>query len=168
MVYIGIDPGKHGAIAFIYESGSIFLEPYNRENYIKAMSLASQEDAIVMLERVWALPHEGVSSSFSFGENFGFIQGILEANRIEYTLVTPPRWTKFFELGSDKKEHIRLVKKLYPQVDLRRNKRCRNDFDGYADAILLAEYGRRLKPEPNNYEYANPPKKHRKKAVKKR
>ena len=67
---------------------------------------------------------QGVTSMFSFGENFGFIQGLLTACGVPYQLVRPQRWKKEFGI-SGKNESIAVCKRLFPEVSLRRNARCK-------------------------------------------
>ena len=140
MTYIGIDPGKKGGIAIIRENG-VTLVPFDNEAY--ARELLRVDNALCALERVGAMPGQGVTSMFSFGENYGFIQGLLTANAIPYELVTPQRWKKAFEVTGDKNTSIAVAKRLFPGVSLRRTVQSRKDDDGMAEALLLAEFARR-------------------------
>lgn len=142
MIYIGIDPGKDGALAQIGPEG-IAVVPYDPETYAHILTLAgSANGCVACLEHVGAMPGQGVTSMFSFGENFGFIQGLLTACGVPYQLVRPQRWKKEFGI-SGKNESIAVCKRLFPEVSLRRNARCKNDHDGMAEALLMAEYARR-------------------------
>lgn len=89
------------------------------------------------------MPGQGVTSMFKFGENFGFIQGLLMAYSIPYELVTPQKWKKEFQVTGDKNSSISVCKRLFPDVPLRRTDRCKKDHDGMAEALLMAEYARR-------------------------
>ena len=80
---------------------------------------------------------------FKFGENFGFIQGVLKSLGIPYELVRPQKWKKEFSITADKNTSIEVCKRLFPGVDLKRTERCRKDDDGIAEALLMAEYARR-------------------------
>ena len=80
---------------------------------------------------------------YPFGMNFGFIQGVLKAYGIPYELVTPQKWKKEFSCTSDKNTSIEVCKRLFPDVNLKATDRCKKDHDGMAEALLLAEYGRR-------------------------
>ena len=80
---------------------------------------------------------------FHFGENFGYIRGALEANKIAYQLIPPKTWKKEFGLNSDKESSIAVCKRLFPEVSLKRTERCKKDHDGMAEALLMAEYARR-------------------------
>lgn len=143
MIYIGIDPGKNGGIAFINEFGEIIqLLPFSEDSLIQLIKNCSS-DMKCTLEHVHAMPKQGVSSTFNFGMNFGFIQGVLKAYGIPYELVTPQKWKKEFSCTSDKNTSIEVCKRLFPNVNLKATDRCRKDHDGMAEALLIAEYGRR-------------------------
>ena len=75
--------------------------------------------------------------------NFGFIQGVLKAYGIPYELVTPQKWKKEFSCTSDKNTSIEVCKRLFPNVNLKATDRCKKYHDGMAEALLIAEYGRR-------------------------
>ena len=89
--YIGIDPGKSGALAVIEEDGDIHVWPFNSVKYAEVLThLASVRDEIkCCVEKVGAMPGQGVVSMFNFGHNFGFIEGLLLGNWIPYQLVPP-------------------------------------------------------------------------------
>lgn len=145
MIYIGIDPGKDGAMAEIWPDGAVSLLTFDRMIYNEALQCiaAAREPKICCLERVGAMPKQGVTSMFKFGENFGFIQGLLTACRIPYELVTPQKWKKEFQITGDKNSSVAVCKRLFPDVILRRTERCSKDHDGMAEALLMAEYARR-------------------------
>lgn len=153
MIYIGIDPGKSGAICVIDPSLVLFSDKitfraFSEGVYADVLRHISgnglRQDCFCIVEKVHAMPKQGVSSMFNFGANFGFIQGLLTAFRIPFQLVDPRTWTKSFGCGNDKDEHIRTAQRLYPEVDMRRTERCTKCHDGYADALLMAEYGKRI------------------------
>lgn len=146
-VSIGIDPGKTGAIAVMDDDGILCLEPFNVDKYVDVLSYVgrstSAKDIKVCLEKVGAMPGQGVVSMFNFGHNLGVIEGILSALRIPYQLVPPQTWKKEFSLTGDKAKSIEVCKKLFPWVDLRATERSRKPSDGLAEALLMAEYARR-------------------------
>ena len=148
MIYIGIDPGKNGGIACINTFGNkieqVGVKCYSDENLLGILYDAEKYiQKVCYLEHVHAMPKQGVSSTFNFGMNFGFIQGVLKAYGIPYELVTPQKWKKEFSCTSDKNTSIEVCKRLFPNVNLKATDRCKKDHDGMAEALLIAEYGRR-------------------------
>ena len=145
MVFIGIDPGKSGAMMAINEKGdSVCSCPYGRDEYRNALrGLKAHFDCRCVVEHVSAMPKQGCVSMFNFGENFGFIQGLLEAMSIPYELVRPQKWKKVFSCTSDKNTSISVARRLFPSIRLMRTPKCRKPDDGMAEALLMAEYARR-------------------------
>ena len=144
-----MDPGKNGGIGIIRiennqlvrVSAYVFDENtlVNILNELKDNSYCCK----CALENVHAMPKQGVSSTFNFGMNFGFIQGVLKAYGIPYELVTPQKWKKEFSCTSDKNTSIEVCKRLFPNVNLKATDRCKKDHDGMAEALLLACYAKR-------------------------
>lgn len=145
MIYIGIDPGLSGALAMISEGREAKVVSWDPEAYRDALASvsAANEYAVACLEKVSAMPGQGVTGMFNFGKNYGHIIGLLEANGISYELVRPQKWKKEFGITGDKNRSIAVCKRLFPGVSLRRTDRCRKDDDGMAEALLMAEYARR-------------------------
>lgn len=142
--YMGIDPGKSGAIAVIDETRVIcHLEPFSKETFLALAKYYGERECVCCLEHVAAMPGQGVTSMFSFGENFGWIQGILEARDIAYQLVRPRVWKKDYSLNDSKQQSTEACKRLFPDARLYRTGRSRKDDDGLAEALLMAEYARR-------------------------
>ena len=142
MICIGIDAGKNGALAVIH-AGSVEIIPFDAYAYLDVLYRVDETDAVCCLERVNAMPKQGVVSMFNFGMNFGLIQGLLMANQIRYELVSPQKWKREFEVTSDKNTSIAVCKRLFPTVSLKRTINSKKDDDGLAEALLLAEYARR-------------------------
>jgi len=142
MVYIGIDPGKSGAIAYI-EDDMIVTALFDEVVYKKILESIKGKRAVCCLERVGAMPGQGVNSMFHFGENYGFIRGLLEANEIPYQVVRPQDWKREFGVTKDKNTSIEVCKRLFPQVSLLPTERSRKDNDGIAEAVLMACYAQR-------------------------
>jgi crossover junction endodeoxyribonuclease RuvC len=95
MIYIGIDPGKSGAIAIAKGSDWTVIRLNQTEHDIAGqLSQAIGFPSIAVVEKVHSSPQMGVKSAFTFGESFGFLKGLLAAYGIPYTLVTPPVWQK--------------------------------------------------------------------------
>lgn len=148
-IYIGIDPGASGGIATITVGSNEIVTtwPYSNAKLVElcfAISDISGEMKVVAcLEKVGAMPKQGVTSMFNFGKNVGFIEGVLSANYIPYQAVPPQKWKKEYSISSDKNKSIEVCKKLFPNVNLKRTERCTKDHDGMAEALLMAEYARR-------------------------
>lgn len=143
MVYLGIDPGKHGGLAVIYSDGSTYVMPLKEDTLITVLRALSGIPARCCLEKVHAMPKQGVASTFTFGEGYGYIKGVLECNHVSYQEIPPQQWKKEFGLNTDKKKSVDVCRKLFPDVSLRPTERCRTDNDGMAEALLMAEYARR-------------------------
>ena len=141
--YIGIDPGKSGALAVLYEDGQCSVVPFNEVAYTHALAPLSQYPTRCCVEKVNAMPGQGVVSMFNFGHNLGFIEGLLQAFCISYQLVPPQTWKKEFSVTSDKNTSIQVCQKLFPDVILLRTQKSRKPSDGMAEALLMAEYARR-------------------------
>ena len=101
---------------------------------------------VVMIEKVWARPHDGRSSVFTFGQNYGQWEGVIASSNIVPIYVTPSLWMKHLEVpkGLDKKDRKNLIKQMAQDfIDS-------NDYISYqwkgiatlatADAIMLAKY----------------------------
>lgn len=155
MIYVGIDPGLSGAMAFLGDLGDFIAcvdmptlsvgkkrELHARE-IINALNIYGQVDlgrAIVGLELVHAMPGQGVTSMFSMGRGLGLIQGILFALNVPFHNITPQRWKKTMMDGMPKeKDASRLrAQQIFLDADLKLKK-----HHGRADALLIAEYLRR-------------------------
>ena len=145
MTWIGVDPGsRSGAYAFLDDEG-VRCYPWDNERFIEDMRVhaCSGEKCMAVVEKVGAMPKQGVSSTWVFAENFGYIQGVLHALGIPYQLVPPRVWKKAYSLTSDKAKSIEVCYRLFPDADLKRTERSRTDDSNFAEAILMAEYGRR-------------------------
>lgn len=154
---IGIDPGMKGGIAVISKEGKYFTVPYTGYSlhYILLHSTNQGLDShkvSIYLEKVHSMPRQGVASTFAFGRTYGKILGIIscmfDEEKINY--VPPQEWKKEFGLINkewDKKEKkqasIDKCKELFPGINLFATKRSKVDHDGMAEALLIAEYGRR-------------------------
>jgi crossover junction endodeoxyribonuclease RuvC len=147
-VFIGIDPGQSGGIACIdTERGIHYTVPYSDKDLIDMCRDESYsgntKHIMCCLEKVGAMPGQGVTGMFNFGVSYGYIKGVLEANRIPYQEIPPQRWKKEFGLNSDKAASVDVCRKLYPDVNLLAAPRCKKPHDGMAEALLMAEYARR-------------------------
>ena len=152
MVYIGIDPGKNGGFAVIstdeLSPSSVTVRPMDEKSFVEDMRFISEVfstryEIRCCLEKVGAMPGQGVTSMFNFGVSFGWLQGMMAALGISYELVRPQKWKREFSITGDKNSSIAVCKRLFPDVSLYRSDRCRKEDDGLAEALLMAEYARR-------------------------
>ena len=140
-VYFGIDPGKSGGIAAIWSDG-MPATPHCKLNgteqdiaeYFRDFDLTS---ARAILERVASSPQMGVVSAFTFGRSYGFVRGLLSAYQVPVTEVAPQKWQKAMECMTkgDKNVSKTRAQQLWPTLKI---------THANADALLLAEYGRRF------------------------
>ena len=144
-IFIGIDPGKTGGIACIdAETGFASTAPFSSVELIKLCSDNHRSiRCICCLEKVGARPNQGVTSMFNFGQNVGYIKGVLESFGIPYQEITPQKWKSEFGLNSDKAASAEVCRKLFPNVSLLASERSKKPHDGMAEALLMAEYARR-------------------------
>ena len=140
--YIGIDPGAKGALA-ILQDGKTEVVPYDPEAYITSLGRLKSAESMACVEKVGAMPGQGVTSMFSFGKNAGFIEGILQTYGIPYQLVPPQTWKKEFQLHNSKQDSVSVCKRLFPNANLLPTEKCRKENDGMAEALLLALYAKR-------------------------
>jgi len=134
-------------MAILWEDGRTEVIPFYPKNYVLALfkvtNTLNKNMCKCCLEHVSAMPKQGVTSTFNFGVNFGWIQGILDAFGVPYELVRPQKWKKEFSVTANKNSSIAVCKRLFPDVSLKRTERCTKDDDGMAEALLMAEYARR-------------------------
>ena len=145
---IGIDPGKCGGITII-TSDLLFILPTSIEKLTEAdinyliMGFKSMGACHCFIEKVGAARGQGVTSMFTFGQNYGFWRGLLTAHQIPFEEVAPTVWQPAMKCKtrgkSTKDEHKRQLKQraqqLFPSIDITL---------ATADALLIAEYGRRV------------------------
>ena len=144
MIYVGIDPGLAGGIGVLESNSNTYSIKYTPEALISLLNQFTDETQVqFFVEHVHAMPKQGVTSTFNFGMGFGRILGILEAFNRKYTLVKPQVWKKVIGVTADKQTSIDKCKELFPKVSLLPTPRCRVPSDGLAEALLIAEYGRR-------------------------
>tara|TARA_A100001011_G_scaffold99216_1_gene104518 strand:- start:6548 stop:7039 length:492 start_codon:yes stop_codon:yes gene_type:complete len=160
MRIIGIDPGLSGAIA-ILDGLKIFdmfdmpvmSEGKKNKNQLNSAQLVniikghilSNDDTFVIVEQVSAMPGQGVTSMFNFGQTFGAIKGICAAMNLPIFYVRPAKWKKHFELINASKDASRTkVIEMYPSISdrLRRKKDVNK-----ADAVLIARYFKECKAQ---------------------
>ena len=151
MQYVGIDPGKSGAITVIeytevssrsgYISTDTIIASYSFDNtdqdvYQWVSNCIDPLSAHATIEQVHAMPNQGVTSMFTFGYKYGFAIGLLNALQIPYALVTPQKWQKAMNCLSkgDKNVTKTMAQRLWPKLKITHKT---------ADSMLIAEYGRK-------------------------
>ena len=132
MKIVGIDPGLSGAIAILEDKKvlNIFDMPVMAEgkknkrqlnsaqlvNIIKENTIKNENIAVVV-EQVNAMPGQGVTSMFNFGQSFGAIKGLCAALNLPIFFVRPSKWKKHFELINSSKDASRTkVIEMYPSL----------------------------------------------------
>ena len=151
MLTVGIDPGLTGAVAFLRNgeyvalfdipttlkgSGSVKQEV--EPGGLKRMfleRLEGREDVAIALERVSAMPGQGSSSVFSFGDTYGCCRSVASLTGYPLYLVTPTTWKKHFGLGRDKEESRALATRLFPGAELHLKKHADR-----SEALLMAHW----------------------------
>ena len=95
-------------------------------------------ETVVVVEQVNAMPGQGVTSMFNFGQSFGAIKGICAALNLPIFFVRPSKWKKYFELINSSKDSSRTkVIEMYPSLS---NQLSRKKDVNKSDAILIARY----------------------------
>ena len=155
MLIIGIDPGITGAICF-FENGEVkdIIEMPNMAdgkknkrqingpqiyNEISARIIDfPKKDVLVVIEQVSAMPGQGVTSMFNFGQSFGVIKGICSAMQLSMHFVRPVKWKKYFSLIKSEKDASRTkVIEIFPYIS---SKLSKKKDSNKADAILIASF----------------------------
>ena len=162
MRIIGIDPGLSGGIAVlddlkifdIYDM-PIMSEGKKNKNQLNSAQLVNiikkniipNGDTFLIVEQVSAMPGQGVTSMFNFGQTFGSIKGICDALSLPIFFVRPAKWKKHFDLINSSKDASRTkVIEMYPSISPRLSKK--KDVNK-ADAILIARYFRDCRAQFN-------------------
>ena len=153
MKIIGIDPGLSGAIAILENNKvlNLFDMPVMSEgkknkkqlnsshlvNIIKE-NINQKEEIAVVVEQVNAMPGQGVTSMFNFGQTFGAIKGLCAALELPIYFVRPSKWKKHFELINSSKDASRTkVIEMYPKLS---NQLTKKKDVNKSDAILIARF----------------------------
>jgi crossover junction endodeoxyribonuclease RuvC len=139
MGVVGVDPGRaSGSVSYVCgaESWSWSLSACTEQELWEVFEKLATVAGFAVLERVNAMPRQGVASSFKFGTSYGELRAFLVASRLRFHLVTPTTWQRKMGCLSkgDKKVTRALAQSLFPGVKVTHTN---------ADSLLLAEYGRR-------------------------
>ena len=169
--YLGIDVGGKGYLSLQYKGKWTFLsiidsDWYEVDKFIKEQKNIYNDNLVCVIEDVHAIYGSSAKATFNFALNKGMLLGILTANCVSYHLVPPKTWQaemwdnkdivfsvkKYTDKKGNEKSRkktntkatsFNAAKRIFPQIDFRRNSRCKNLDDNKADATLMSEYGRR-------------------------
>ncbi len=156
MIFIGIDPGKHGGIAVLNDKREIqdlqvLQDALWFSKFMKGF-IGIKEPLMVFMEKVQVMgpASGGLVSMLNYGYGAGQLDGILFASEIPFELVAPISWTKVMHAGiaaadRPKVRSLMAVQRLFPSEDFRNPDapKSKKAHDGIIDALLIAEYGRR-------------------------
>ena len=155
MLIIGIDPGISGSICF-FEDGKIIdvvemptmtegkknkrqvngSQIYNEIS--KRIKKIENQEIRVIIEKVSAMPGQGVTSMFNFGQSFGILKGICSAMQLPMYFVRPAKWKKYFNLLNSQKDASRTKAiEIFPYFSHRLSKKKDSNK---ADAILISSF----------------------------
>ena len=155
MIIIGIDPGISGSICF-FEDGKVtdivempnMADGKKNKRQVNGAQIYNEissriknfnkEDIKVVIEQVSAMPGQGVTSMFNFGQSFGVLKGICSAMQLSTYFIRPAKWKKYFNLINSEKDASRTKAiQIFPYIssDLSKKKDANK-----ADAILLASF----------------------------
>ena len=144
MVYLGIDPGFTGAWGLINHHGNYVGcgDMIHNEKWIDINSayreislIRENDDMMIVVEAVHAMPKQGVSSSFKFGIAYGQALSLAQRFLVDWELVVPRVWKGDLGLTSDKADSLNMARQKWPEAPLGRIK-----DNGRAEALLLAEW----------------------------
>ncbi len=154
MLIIGIDPGISGSICFL-ENGKIIdviemptmNEGKKNKRQVNGAQIYNEisrrinkrnEDIRVVVEQVSAMPGQGVTSMFNFGQSFGIIKGICSAMQLSLYFVRPAKWKKYFNLINSEKDASRTrAIEIFPYFSSQLSKKKDSNK---AEAILIASF----------------------------
>ncbi len=153
MMVIGIDPGLSGAIAILEDKKVLYLfdmpvmadgkknkRQLNSAHLVDIIknNTGKNDEIAVVVEQVNAMPGQGVTSMFNFGQTFGAIKGVCAALDLPIFFVRPSKWKKHFELINSSKDASRTKAiEMYPSLSDQLSKK--KDVNK-SDAILIARY----------------------------
>ncbi len=155
MLIISIDPGINGAICF-FENGEVkdilemptMAEGKKNKRQVNGRQMYNElssrikayntQNINVIVEQVSAMPGQGVTSMFNFGQSFGVIKGICAAMQLPIFFVRPTKWKKHFELINSQKDASRTKAiEMFPKISSILSKKKDSNK---ADAILIASF----------------------------
>lgn len=159
MIYLGIDIGLNGAICFMQEDGITICKmptitnPKKKSGKLYDIPQLNQilrawgnRSCFATLETITGFGPGGLTSGISLGKGAGIVEALLVAHQIPYQIVPPQTWQRSLFSGlnknNTKEASIVVAKRLFPGVNLI-PPQGKKPHDGFADALLLSEWGRR-------------------------
>ena len=155
MLIIGIDPGISGSICF-FEDGKIIdvvemptmIEGKKNKRQVNGSQIYNEiskrvknfdkQNVRVIIEQVSAMPGQGVTSMFNFGQSYGILKGICSAMQLPMYFVRPAKWKKYFNLLNSEKDASRTKAiEIFPYFSSQLSKKKDSNK---ADAILIASF----------------------------
>ena len=155
MLIIGIDPGISGSICF-FQDGAIkdvvemptMTEGKKNKKQVNGSQICNEisekikntdkKNIKVVIEHVTAMPGQGVTSMFNFGQSFGILKGICSAMQLSVYFVRPAKWKKYYNLINSEKDASRTrAIEIFPYYS---SHLSRKKDSNKADAILIASY----------------------------
>jgi len=155
MLIIGMDPGISGAICF-FENGEVkeiidmpnMADGKKNKRQINGPQLYNEissrikntpkKEIVVVIEQVSAMPGQGVTSMFNFGQSFGVLKGICSAMQLSMRFIRPAKWKKYFGLIKTEKDASRTkVIEIFPYISSQLSKKKDSNK---ADAILISSF----------------------------
>ena len=155
MLIIGIDPGISGAICF-FQNGEVIdiidmpsmADGKKNKRQINSQQVFNEiservknftkKEIIVVIEQVSAMPGQGVTSMFNFGQSFGVLKGICSAMQLSMYFVRPAKWKKYYGLIKTEKDASRTkVIEIFPYIS---SKLSKKKDSNKADAVLIANF----------------------------
>ena len=155
MLIIGIDPGISGSICF-FQDGKIvdvvemptMTEGKKNKKQVNGSQIFNEisekikkldkKEIKVVIEQVSAMPGQGVTSMFNFGQSFGILKGICSAMQLPMYFVRPAKWKKYFNLINSEKDASRTrAIEVFPYFS---GQLSRKKDSNKADAILIASF----------------------------
>ena len=155
MLVIGIDPGISGSICFFNEGKIIdvvemptMIEGKKNKKQVNGSQIFNEiserikkidkRDIKVVIEQVSAMPGQGVTSMFNFGQSYGILKGICSAMQLPMYFVRPAKWKKYFNLINSAKDASRTKAiEIFPYFS---SQLSRKKDSNKADAILIASF----------------------------
>ena len=155
MLVIGIDPGISGSICFFYEGKIVdvvemptMTEGKKNKKQVNGAQIYNEiserikkidkRDIKIVIEQVSAMPGQGVTSMFNFGQSYGILKGICSAMQLPMYFVRPAKWKKYFNLINSEKDASRTrAIEIFPYFS---SQLSRKKDSNKADAILIASF----------------------------